>query len=138
MAGAGFGAYVALLLAGARASAVRASLLLPGVGLTAAGSVIDPSDHGDAFCVELPADLSPGTDPMTRCIERELRPVAYARAFVDAAETLLLCETQGAQLATRADWWQVAREGPRTSMHASRDQAFAALATQSAEVETRS
>lgn len=137
LAGSGLGAYVALLLAGARASAVRASLLLPGVGLAAAGSLLAPSDHGDAFSAELPDDLSPSTDPMTRCIERELRPVAYAQSFVDAAGSLLLCEPDGPELAARADWWRVAREGPRTSLSTSRADAFAALALQAGAVAPR-
>ena len=104
--GVGLGAYVALLLAGARAAAVPAALLLPGAGLDGHGSEPDfdrpflssltPSEHPP-----LPA----GVDPMACSLGLDPRPPAYAARFAAAATRLVLLEDD----APRPPWWEAAR-----------------------------
>jgi pimeloyl-ACP methyl ester carboxylesterase len=111
--GVGVGAYVALLLAGARADRIPAAYLLPGRGLTGGGAVPRFYVEADAQRVEATALLeaaerrdAPGTDPMTRLLENDPRPPDYARVFADAARRLLLAEDGE----LRPPWWELARE----------------------------
>jgi pimeloyl-ACP methyl ester carboxylesterase len=111
LAGIGIGAYIALLLAGARPERVRGALLLPGRGLEGGGDQPD-------FAVPQPAlrtpvrDAPPRTerggdcDPWLPEIASDLRPPSYARAFADAAPRLLLAEDG----APRPGWWVAIRE----------------------------
>jgi pimeloyl-ACP methyl ester carboxylesterase len=104
--GTGFGAYVALLLAGSRAQSVSAALLLPGRGLDGNGpkpdfdrpflSGLTPSDHPP-----LPA----GVDPMACALGLDPRPPEYAAVFATAARRLLLLEDD----APRPPWWEAVR-----------------------------
>lgn len=104
--GAGFGGYVALLLAGSRAQSVPAALLLPGRGLAGNGPKPDfdrpfltgltPSEHPP-----LPA----GVDPMACALDLDPRPPEYAAVFAAAARRLLLLEDD----APRPPWWEAAR-----------------------------
>ena len=116
LVGAGLGAYVALLLAGARPARVAAALLLPGRGLDGGGPAPRPFDPGE----ELNADVwrmlaareitpRPAFDPMLRGCENDPRPPDYARPFADAARRLLFAEDGGA----RPPWWEAARGAQR-------------------------
>lgn len=106
LVGAGLGAYVALLLAGARAAAVPAALLLPGRGLEGGGpepsfdrpflSSLTPSAH---------PPLPDGTDPMACGLGLDPRPPEYAARFAAAATRLLLLEDG----APRPPWWEAIR-----------------------------
>jgi pimeloyl-ACP methyl ester carboxylesterase len=111
--GVGLGAYVALLLAGARPSRVPAAYLLPGVGLE--GSRILPHSlvSGDALHAEVASLLdaaarrdAPGFDPMVCALDLDPRPPDYARAHADAAARLLF----GEDGALRPPWWELSRE----------------------------
>jgi pimeloyl-ACP methyl ester carboxylesterase len=106
LAGAGIGAYVALLLAGARANAVPAALLLPGAGLDGGGVAPDYGRSAPGW-LELDPPL-PGCDPAVRRLERDLRPPDYARAFAEAARRLLFAGAGAAG----PPWWQAALESP--------------------------
>jgi pimeloyl-ACP methyl ester carboxylesterase len=116
LVGAGLGAWVALLLAGARAARVPGALLLPGRGLEGGG----PAPRADQAIEVRSADAlrmlearsasaRPAFDPMLRACETDPRPPDYARAFADAARRLLLAEDGSA----RPPWWEAARAAAR-------------------------
>jgi len=96
LAGAGIGAYVALLLAGARAERVTASLLLPGAGFHGGGALpTEVADEAQRQWQEeisapprKPADTSP--DPLVRRCARDVRPADYVEEFARAAGPLLI------------------------------------------------
>jgi pimeloyl-ACP methyl ester carboxylesterase len=109
VAGAGLGAYVALLLAGARPEHVPAVLLLPGAGLAGSGPEPDPAHEPSLAWARLrdalpPPDERPAFDPFTTLLERELRPPDYAATFAARARRLLLVEDGE----PRPPWWQTA------------------------------
>ena len=111
--GVGLGAWVALLLAGARPQRVRGAYLLPGAGLEGGGAVPRTQLDADALAREAAALLeaaaqreAPGCDPMVRLLDNDARPPDYARSFADAARRLLLAEDGGPLPA----WWEAARE----------------------------
>lgn len=106
LVGAGLGAYVALLLAGARAKQVPAALLLPGRGLEGGGAAprFDRPPELDLL-LATEAAARPDFDPMLRACETDPRPPDYARPYADAARRLLLAEDGAA----RPPWWQAAR-----------------------------
>lgn len=112
LAGAGLGAYVALLVAGARPEGVPAALLLPGVGLAGGGAAPDfDADRLELANAARVADVRGGdgaADPRARCLERDVRPPDYARDFAARARRLLFAEDGAA----RPPWWQAARAGP--------------------------
>ncbi len=111
VAGAGVGAYVALLLAGGRRDAVPAALLLAGRGLAGGGpypradqpllGMFTPAAH-DA----LPA----GCDPLLCALDTDVRPPEYAIHYATAARCVLLHEDGG----TRPPWWDAVRHVPGT------------------------
>ena len=104
--GAGLGAYVAVLLAGARPALVPAALLLPGAGLDGGGAVPDPARRPP---VTLDAEAERSTfDPMVRFCGHDIRPPGYASEFARAARRLFLVEDGG----ERPPWWQAARDVP--------------------------
>jgi pimeloyl-ACP methyl ester carboxylesterase len=116
LVGAGLGAYVALLLTGARAARVPATLLLPGRGLDGGG----PAPRADQAVEVRSADAlrmleargaaeRASFDPMLRACETDPRPPDYARPYADAARRLLLAEDGGA----RPPWWEAARGAAR-------------------------
>jgi pimeloyl-ACP methyl ester carboxylesterase len=107
LAGAGVGAYVALLLAGGRPDVVPGALLLPGPGLEGGGAAPAPAFDTQARWADLGA-LLPGSDPAVRRLERDIRPPDYAEAFARAARRLLLSEGDFA----RPPWWEAVRAGP--------------------------
>ncbi len=102
LAGAGIGAYVALLLAGGRPDAVPGALLLPGAGLEGGGPAPDPASDTVERWTDLGARL-PGCDPAVRRLERDVRPPDYAAEFARAARRLLLAEGDF----PRPPWWEV-------------------------------
>ena len=111
IAGAGLGAYVALLVAGARPDLVSAALLLPGGGLDGGGPLPDfvRTRALAAELDEIEAGRANGTarsDPMTRSCARDVRPPDYAASFARAARRLLLAEDGG----PRPPWWVALRE----------------------------
>jgi len=107
--GAGVGAYVALMLAGARPSRVPAALLLPGAGLEGGGELPDFAGERDGFerWHSFGPEL-PGCDPAVRRLERDVRPRDYARDFALGARRLLFAEDG----APRPPWWMAARDAP--------------------------
>lgn len=119
VAGAGVGAYVALLLAGARPELVPAALLLPGPGLAGGGAwpVYDGS----------PARMAPllagGLEALLGLLERDVRPRDYAVQFAQAARRLLLVEDGDG----RPPWW-VAVRACGTAEAVSAAEGFARLA----------
>jgi pimeloyl-ACP methyl ester carboxylesterase len=135
VAGAGIGAWAALLLAGARPDHVPAALLLPGHGLAGAGPVPEPergaSDEwlrvSDARLVQ-PARGTAGvsTDPLVMQLDRDLRPLDYAEAFASRARRVLLVE-DGSE---RPAWWQAIAKSAAPETFSPRDlpEAFARLA----------
>lgn len=123
LAGEGLGAWVCLLVAGARRDLVPAALLLPGAGLAGAGALPGGGVTPD---VGVALEHSPGdADPLTRAGVFDVRPVEYAQAFAAAARMLLVA--QGADPAP--PWWDavLATPGVRT-VAPDRAGAFAALA----------
>jgi pimeloyl-ACP methyl ester carboxylesterase len=106
VAGAGLGAYIALLLAGSRPQSVPAALLLPGRGFAGGGP--QPDFDRPLLTALTPADpapLPPGCDPMCCALELDPRPPEYAAQFAAAARRLLLLEDGD----PRPPWWQAAR-----------------------------
>lgn len=104
--GAGLGAYVALLLAGARRALVPGALLLPGAGLAGSGALPDFHREFPLFPVA-PREVD-GCDPMVHALDRDVRPVDYAEPFARAAHRLLLVEDG----TPRPPWWEAARRSP--------------------------
>jgi pimeloyl-ACP methyl ester carboxylesterase len=113
LVGVGLGAYVALLVAGARPERVRAAFLLPGAGLEGGGPSPRSELAGAALHTEVAGLLeaaaardAAGCDPMVRVLDADPRPPDYARSFADAAARLLL----GEDGSLRPPWWEAARE----------------------------
>jgi pimeloyl-ACP methyl ester carboxylesterase len=111
LAGAGLGAYVALLLAGARPEHVPGALLLPGEGLGGSGAEPNPASEPSLEWARLRGELPPPAerpafDPFTTQLEREFRPPDYAAAFAARASRLLLLEDGE----PRPPWWQAAAQ----------------------------
>jgi pimeloyl-ACP methyl ester carboxylesterase len=128
LVGAGLGAYVSLLLAGARRAAVPAALLLPGAGLAGGGALPDFQREFPSFSVA--ARVAGGCDPMVHTLDRDVRPVDYAEPFARAARRLLLVENG----TLRPPWWAAARHSPsaeviHTDLHAALDRLAATLPT---------
>jgi pimeloyl-ACP methyl ester carboxylesterase len=127
LAGAGLGAYVCLLVAGARPDLVPAALLLPGAGLDGGG----PHPHVGRIAdpvVEAAAAAGPrlpgGPDPLTHACAGDVRPPDYAQPFAGAARRLLLAEDGS----PRPPWWRaVAGEPSARRVSADRATALAAL-----------
>ena len=109
IAGAGIGAYVALLLAGGRRDQITAALLVPGRGLEGYGPQPDFDRSPTAyFAPAQSTSLPPGCDPFLRSLERDPRPPEYATHFATAARRLVLLDDGG----ERPPWWEAARRSP--------------------------
>lgn len=113
LAGAGLGAYVALLLGGARHQRIRATLLLPGRGL-AGGTHVPRFDNAPPL-IDNDTPRGNGSDPMLDYFERDIRPVDYASAFATHAQALFLWEGE-APAEPRPPWWQAVRELSRSTV----------------------
>lgn len=106
LAGAGLGAYVALLLAGGRPDQVPAALLLPGRGLAGSGPQPDWTRGAIALLdVSQQPPLPTGCDPQCAMLGSDPRPPSYAVHFARAATRLLLFEDGG----ERPPWWEAVR-----------------------------
>jgi pimeloyl-ACP methyl ester carboxylesterase len=106
VAGAGLGAYVAVLLAGARRETVAAALLLPGAGLEGGGAVPDfTKPHRLIDGLDASAMPTCEHDPMLRALETDVRPPEYIGSFARTARHLLLVEDGE----PRPPWWQTVR-----------------------------
>jgi pimeloyl-ACP methyl ester carboxylesterase len=99
VAGAGIGAWVALLLAGARRNRVPAAGLLHGPGFAGGPPVPDPtvatedliaSAEATAALTEGAPDAPP--DPLAASCATDIRPLHYARSFADASRCVLLAD----------------------------------------------
>jgi pimeloyl-ACP methyl ester carboxylesterase len=109
VAGAGLGAYVALLLAGARPDDVAAVGLLSGAGLHAGGPVpafgqleLVPS----TILCNAAIRAEPALDSAVLSSEGAVRPTDYAQAFAAQARRVLLVEDG----TLRPAWWEAVRE----------------------------
>lgn len=105
LVGRGLGAYVALLVAGARADAVRGAILCDGPGLYGAGPV-----PGTPVIVRVDADAPSPPDPFALAeLSRDVRPSDYAVDFARLAMTA--SSTPFAIVAkARPDWLQAVAE----------------------------
>ena len=106
LAGAGSGAYVALLLAGARPGVVRAALLGPGAGLGETDG--EPDFERTPERMRDPGDVPDGCDPSLWRYFGEMKPREYVESFAARAKRLLLLE-DGTE---RPPWWAIARAAP--------------------------
>ena len=106
LAGAGVGAWYAVLLAGARADRVPGCLLLSGRGLAGAGPEPDPLDVRrripDAARV---AAFVGDCDPYCQGMEDDPRPPDFVEPFAKAARRVLLVEDGSAV----PPWWRAVR-----------------------------
>ena len=115
IAGAGLGAYVALLLAGARPEKVTAALLLPGAGLAGGGDDPAAAPDPDSLRHLLQTHKAPGNpedsphDPRLLLAQDDTRPVDYARSFGSRSTALLLAEDDS----DRPGWWMALRDLPK-------------------------
>lgn len=115
LAGAGVGAYVALLITGARADRVAATLLLPGPGFAGGGAL--PGEAGEEAGAEWRREVSapprapgePGPDPLVGRCARDVRPAYYVEEFARAAPRLLV-----GPVAEEPVWLTVTRQHGRT------------------------
>lgn len=131
LAGAGLGAYVALLVAGARPGQVPGALLTAGPGLAGGGAAPDPQrapDAGWRRAVEASRTAlaeRPSCDPLLALLETDLRPVDYAESFAARAQRLLLLE--GSQ--PLPPWWEaIAKSGRAERAAGTTAEALARLA----------
>ena len=109
VAGAGLGAYVALLLAGARPAQVSAALLLPGSGLAGGGAVPNVDSPGEEIADAAGASREPSVegmqaDPMLHVLDTDVRPTDYVEAIAAATHRLILLEDDR----ERPPWWRSA------------------------------
>ena len=113
LAGAGLGAYVALLLSGGHPEKSPATLLCPGKGLAGGGAVPSVAPHRESYDRLLEThrdstDPTPPTDPRTVLAEDDIRPQDYTRSFAERCTSIWLAE-DGTE---RPAWWSSLRELP--------------------------
>jgi pimeloyl-ACP methyl ester carboxylesterase len=107
LAGAGAGAWYAVILAGARPDRVPGVLLAPGAGLEGVGPEPDPLDVRRRIPTDAEAAASPdGCDPYVRGVLGEPRPPRFVAPFARAAHRVLLVEDGS----DRPPWWETVRE----------------------------
>ena len=111
LCGKGVGAYVAMLLAGARRDDVSGALLLPGRGLAGGGASPNFTQAAFAGFFDPPPASPGGCDPRVHVLEKDVRPCDYAERFAEAARCLLFSE-DGRE---RPPWWETARQSPTAS-----------------------
>ena len=93
VAGAGLGAYVTLLLSGARPNQVSGSLLVPGRGLEGGGPLPDFEDTTrprDPLLQPARPASAEATDPLVFSCECDIRPVDYAEEFARRVRRLFV------------------------------------------------
>jgi len=118
LVGAGVGAYVALLLAGARVDQIPAALLLEGAGLEGGGSLpeneveAEDTEGFERFIKLASNDYGASTDRLVAQCERDIRPLDYVISFAKAAKPMLFSPRVGIENAA-PDWWQAALEANR-------------------------
>ena len=113
LAGAGIGAYVALLVAGARPDLVCAALLLPGLGLEGGGPQPLFEQPLPGLETRVAGEPEGGRhDPLVRQLSWDVRPPDYARAFADGASRLLFAGDG----TPRPPWWEAARRAERAQV----------------------
>lgn len=123
LAGIGLGAYIALLLSGARAQALSATLLLSGRGLAGGGNFPRFERLLPEVADKVPAAGRP--DPYLDYFENDVRPADYAIAFAARAQSLILLNDQPDQ----PPWWRAVATMPGTAcITDNRERAFAELA----------
>jgi len=107
--GRGLGAYVALLLAGARPQQVRGAILRDGIGLAGGGS-----RPASPTVVVADDDAVSPPDPLARAeLSRDLRPPDYATSYVRQAAQLSGLERPVSVCAVeRPDWLAAVVEEP--------------------------
>jgi pimeloyl-ACP methyl ester carboxylesterase len=124
VAGSGLGAYVALLLSGARPQAVRATLLMAGRGLAGGGDF----PRFDRVWPAVDDDVSTsnnGRDPFLSYFDNDVRPADYAIAFASRAQSLILMQNDAEQ----PPWWKAVAGVAGTVIAADGiERAYAALA----------
>ena len=112
LAGAGIGAYVALLIAGARPDLIPAALLLPGRGLAGGGPLPMARSSKLPFLESAGQDRNrpagSGEDALLSLLEHDIRPVSYAEGFAHSARCLLMATNTE----TNIPWWQAAMSAP--------------------------
>jgi pimeloyl-ACP methyl ester carboxylesterase len=122
--GRGLGAWVALLLGGARRDAIPAVLLLTGRGI--AGGAPVPTFAPDVFARYLaPGEGLPArVDKCVHVLEGDVRPADYAERFAAEARRLILCEDGN----ERPPWWEAVRGCPASiELRGSEEEAFERL-----------
>ena len=112
--GAGVGAYVALMLAGARRQQVTSALLWDGVGLDGGGSSPDDeveleNDDFERFIASASSAYAADTDPFVAQCARDIRPLDYVKSYAAAAEPLHFSPEVDAHPMKPA-WWKAAFE----------------------------
>lgn len=109
LVGRGLGAYVALLLAGARPEQVRGAVLADGPGLAGGGPA-----PGSPMVLRPEAGVSGPPDPFALVeLARDLRPPEYARAFVArAVEHAVLEPALIVSAVARPPWLAAVAEDP--------------------------
>lgn len=123
LAGAGLGAYVALMLAGARPALVPAALLLAGAGLDGAG----PHPEYDApfpDVREIAQRKVEGCDPFVDLLEYFVRPTEYAVELAGAANRIVIVDNGE----PRPPWWQAVRARANVDVASDEISAFELLA----------
>lgn len=120
LAGAGIGAYVAMLLAGSRPDRIPAALLLPGRGLASGGEAPD-FDRGQSGVSSWQARLDAAarefpnaTDPFVATCEGDLRPLDYVSDFAKGARRLLFSDAVAPEDSDAGSlaWWRSAMQSP--------------------------
>lgn len=112
LVGRGVGAYIALLLAGARPEVIPGALLLPGRGLEGGGSVPHFAEPRNLVDSATPRQDS---DPLLNFLEVDVRPIDYVEPFAHRAQELVLLEDD----TPRPPWWNAVRAFP--GVHVVRD-----------------
>lgn len=107
--GRGLGAYVALLIAGARPDLVRGAVLADGPGLAGGGPV-----PGSPYVIALDPRAPAPPDPLALAeLTRDVRPPDYAAAFVfQAVNRSELAEPISVSARTRPEWLRAVVESP--------------------------
>lgn len=123
--GRGLGAYVALLIAGARPDLVRGAILDDGPGL--AGGGVEP---GTPFVLGVPLGASGPPDPYALLeLSHDVRPPDYATSYARQAATLSDLDTPLAVAAVVRPPWLAAVAAEPGAVTVPRDRGVAVFAT---------